>query len=131
MLIWKDHSNISDWVPASFDESLQILNDRLEKPSIIVIIIIILVLLVLALLPPLLSGFGSWGVLFIAFRGMEERSVRIDGNASVVLRERWYGMYEVGEIDEVKHNIMVWMAIIGGISYGISGLRFRPAFKVR
>lgn len=82
-----DHSNISDWIPASLDEALQILDDRLQEPSIVVIIIIVLVLLVLALLPPLLSGFCGRRVVLVSFGGMEQRGVGIDGRAGVVLRE--------------------------------------------
>lgn len=40
-------------------------------------------------------------------------------------------MDEVGEIDKMKHNIMVWMAIIGGIRCAISGPRCRPASPAR
>lgn len=82
-----DHSNISDWIPASLDEALQILDDRLQEPSIVVIIIIVLVLLVLALLPSLLSGFCGRRVVLVSFGGMEHRGVGIDGRAGVVLRE--------------------------------------------
>ena len=86
-LIYEDHSNISDWVPAALDEALQILDDRLQKPSIAVIIIVVLVLLALAFLPSLLSGFGGRRVVLVSLGGMEERGVGIEGRAGVVLRE--------------------------------------------
>lgn len=126
-----DHSNISDWIPASLDEALQILDDGLQESSVVVIVIIAFVLLVLALLPSLLSGFAGWRAEPVFFGGVEERGVRVDGCAGVVVCERGHGVDEVGEIDEMKHNIMIWMAIIGGIRSAVSGPRCPPASRAR